>query len=91
MRNERESWGDICEILSPGFSTEEKQILCIMEKWCVLGCGTVKWIMWKGKIIAARYYQTDNLIIKRFLSDVCRKTILSSKSIEILLYWLKRH
>lgn len=37
-----------------------------MEKWYVLGCGTVKWILWKEKIIAARNNQIDNLIIKGF-------------------------
>lgn len=66
MRNEGESWGDIYEILTPGFSTEKKQIQCIMEKWCMLGFGTVKCFLWKEKIIAASNNQIDDLIIKRF-------------------------
>lgn len=31
-----------------------------------MGCETAKGILWKGKIIAARNNQIDNLIIKRF-------------------------
>lgn len=32
MRNKAASLGDICVILTPGFSTEEEDIQCIKEK-----------------------------------------------------------
>lgn len=63
---EMREWVWEIPILTPGFSTEEEEIQRIMEKWYVLGCGTVKWILWKEKIIAARNNQIDNLIIKGF-------------------------
>lgn len=82
MRNEGESWGNIYEILTLGFSTEVKQIQCIMEKWCVLGCGTVKWVLWKGKIIAARNNQIENLIIKRFCLMQVEKLCWPAKALK---------